>query len=278
MNDAQRAAANVERAGEPHLHRFIGPRDFPRIGPRQPMVRLLALPAVAHCLLEDAVFVAQPAAHARNAERGHRIEKTRRQPAQSSIAQAGIRLLFDNIERVNSVELAQPAHDRVEPQVDDIVGQRATHEKFEREIINALGVALLVGLLRLEPPLRKHVANRARNGFEFVPRRGGGDGDDLIEREVALVKGIIAAGQFHGTAVVTLEEMFSCHKYVVGCRQFIRERTRRPNPPCRSQRCRFSCVDIQVRRALTRQNPGANCFSEVRAPTLSSRPRRRGWS
>ena len=67
----QRAASDVERAGEAHFDRFVGPRDLPRVGPPEPVVRLLVLPAIAQGLFEDAVLVAQAGAHAGNAERGH---------------------------------------------------------------------------------------------------------------------------------------------------------------------------------------------------------------
>ena len=88
---------------ELHLDGFVGPRHFPRVGPGEPVVGLFVLPAVADGLPENAVFVAQAVAHAGNAERRHRIEETRRQPAQSAVAETGVRLLLDDLQRIKFV-------------------------------------------------------------------------------------------------------------------------------------------------------------------------------
>ena len=90
-----------------HLDGFVGPRDFPRVGPGEPVVRLFVLPAVADGLPEDAVLVAQSVAHARNAERGHRIEETRGQPAQAAVAQTGVRLLLDDLQRIKLMSFGE---------------------------------------------------------------------------------------------------------------------------------------------------------------------------
>ena len=181
-------AVNVERAGQPHLDGFVRPRDFPRVGPGEPVIRLLVLPAVAHGLLEDAVLVAQAGAHARNAERRHRIEEARRQPAEPAVAETGVRLLLDDLERIDLVLLAELAPDRVEQQVGDVVRQRAAHQEFERQVVDPFGVPRLVGLLGLDPALRQQVADRARDGLELVARRGGVDRDDLIEGQMPFVQ------------------------------------------------------------------------------------------
>jgi hypothetical protein len=78
-DDAQRPAAHLERAAELDLHLLVRPGDLPRVGPAQPVVRLLALPAVLDRLPEDAVLVAQPVAHGRQLHRGHRVEEARRE-------------------------------------------------------------------------------------------------------------------------------------------------------------------------------------------------------
>ena len=88
------------------------------------------------------------------------------------------------------VLLAELLPRRIRGQVGDVVGQRAADQKFQRQIINPFGVALLVGLLGLEPALRKHVAHGTGDGFKLV---AGGESvrrQDLVEGEVPLVKGV----------------------------------------------------------------------------------------
>jgi hypothetical protein len=207
MDDTERAGLNVERAAQPHFDRFVGPRNFPWVRPGEPVIGLLALPAVVHRLLEDAVFVAQAGTDPRNAQRGHRIEETGSQPAQSTVAQASVRLLFDDLQRIDPVALTELAKDRVEHQVGNVIGQGAAHEELQGEIINPLGVAFPVGLLRLEPTLREHVANRMGDRFELVVRRRSGHRHDMVEGEMAFVERVVAAGECHRAAVITSEQL-----------------------------------------------------------------------
>ena len=194
FDDAQRAVANLERHVELHFHGFVGPRHFPRIGPGEPVVGLFGLPAVADALPENAVVVAQAIAHAGNAEGRHRIEKTRRQPAQAAVAETGVRLLLDDLERIELVMFGELLRIRVKPKIGDVVGQGAAEQKFHREVINALGVALPVSLLGFQPALRKHIADGTRDGFELVAVGSFRFRDDLVERDVPLIKRIGVAG------------------------------------------------------------------------------------
>ena len=65
-----------------------GPGDLPRVGPAQPVVRLLDLPAVLDLLPEDAVLVAQAVADRRDLQRGQRVDEAGGQPAEAAVAQA----------------------------------------------------------------------------------------------------------------------------------------------------------------------------------------------
>ncbi len=213
FNNAQCSVANLERDVQFHLNRFVGARHFPRIRPGEPVVGLFALPAIADALLENAILVAQAVAHARNAQRRHRIEETRREPAQAAIAEARIRFLLDDLERVNLQVLAQVLPGGINLEVCDVVRQRTTEQEFHREIIDSLGVALPVGVFGLEPALRKHVAHGAGDGFILVARCRFGVADHLVEGQMPLVKGIGVAGQADWPAVVTGEEGFFLHRF-----------------------------------------------------------------
>jgi hypothetical protein len=150
-----RACVDVERAGQPHFDGFVRPRDFPGVGPREPVIGLLVLPAVANVLLEDAVLVAQAGAHARNTERRHGIEEASRQPAEPAVAEAGVWLLLDDFERLDVVLPAELAPDRVEQQVGDVVRERSAHQEFERQVIDAFRIPRLVRLLGLDPAVAR---------------------------------------------------------------------------------------------------------------------------
>lgn len=83
---------------------------------------------------------------------------------------------------------------RLKPKIGDIVGQGATEQKFHREVVNALGVALLAGLLGFQPALREHVAHGMRDGLELVAGGSFRFRDDLVERDVPVIKSIGVTG------------------------------------------------------------------------------------
>src|SRR5262249_6398026 len=86
---------------------------------------------------------------------------------------------------------------RIEEEVGDVVGQRAADQELERHVVDALGVEALIPLLGLEPALRQHVADRARDRLELVARRRGGGARHLIEGQVALEQGVLVSTELH---------------------------------------------------------------------------------
>jgi hypothetical protein len=70
----------------------------------------------------------------------------------------------------------------------------------------------LVRLLRLEPALRQHVADRACDGFEFVAVGRRTNRNDLIERQVPLVQSVVAPGERDLTAIEAIEKILSRHE------------------------------------------------------------------
>ena len=144
------------------------PRDFPRIGIAQPVVRLLLLPAVDDELLENPVFVAQAVAHRGQAHRRHRIEEAGRKAPKAAIAKTRIRFLLDDIAPVDVVLSRHFAGDVVKLQIADIVAQRTADQEFHRKIVDALGVLGVVGAPRHHPAPGQDIADRAGIGFEAL--------------------------------------------------------------------------------------------------------------
>ncbi len=110
------------------------------------MIWLFALPAVAEVLAEHAIFVAQTVAHAGNSQCRHRIEETCGKAAQTAIAETRILFLFDDLERIELKVFAQFLPGWINHEVAEVVRQRPSEQKFHGEIIDALDVALVVGL------------------------------------------------------------------------------------------------------------------------------------
>jgi hypothetical protein len=201
------AAAHLERAAELDLHHVVRPRDLPRIGPPQPVVRLLQLPAVLNRLPEHAVLIAQPVAHGRKLHRRHRVEKARGEAAEPAVAQPGVGLLLEQGKPVEALVVGGPLRDRAKQEIPEVVGQRAPDQELHREIIDAFGIRLLVRLLRAQPALREDVPHGAGGGLvalAWTYRRGI---DDAVEHEMTLVEGVAGPGELERTASVLLEQL-----------------------------------------------------------------------
>ncbi len=86
--------ALLHTAAEMDLHLVLGHTDLPGVPAHivEPGVRRLHLGIVDDALAEEAVFIADAAAHGRIVQRGEGIEEAARQAAQTAVAQAGIGL------------------------------------------------------------------------------------------------------------------------------------------------------------------------------------------
>ena len=182
----RRAPRTSSRARLPPARR---PRDLPRVGRRSQLSGCSSLPAVLDRLAEDAVLVAQPVAHGRELQGGHRVEEAGGQPAEAAVAQAGVGLLLEHPSQSRCFCLTACAR-RIEQQVgDDVVGQRPADEELHREVVDPLGVLAVVGLLGLHPALREDVAHGAGDGLEPLAGAGRRRIDDVVEDEMAFIEG-----------------------------------------------------------------------------------------
>jgi hypothetical protein len=174
------------------------------------VIGLLALPAVAKRLLENPVFVPQSGADAGNAERRHRVQEAGGEPAQAAVAKSGVGFFFGDGQRIELVLLPQGTEKRIEHQVGDVVRQRPSHQKLERQVVDALHISRLVGLLRLDPSLRQDVPDREGDGLEPVARSRCLDRRDVIERQVTFVESVVTSGERDRSAVESLEDCSLC--------------------------------------------------------------------
>ena len=210
----QGPAVHLERTVELHLHSLMWPRDLPGVWVTQPVVRLFLLPAVLDRLLEDAVLVPQTIAHRRKLHGRHRVEKTGRQTPEPPIPQAGVWFLFDEAQPVEVLLRDRLLHHGIEPEIHDIVGQRAADEKLHGEIVHALGVLARVCILGQDPALREDIPHRASEGLKTLTRAGIGQFDDVVEEEMPLVERVVRAYEFDWAAAILPEEL----RYAIGSR------------------------------------------------------------
>ena len=132
---------------------------LPRIAVLQPTVGFFHLRPIDDFLAEDAVVITQAIAHTGKIKRRHRIEITSSKPSKSAVSQPGVHLVIAQVVPVDSVFLKSFPTELVGLQVDDIVTQKPSHQKLEREIVDALGVLLQIHFLRVDPTLDNPIAH-----------------------------------------------------------------------------------------------------------------------
>src|SRR6202012_2746728 len=85
------------RAVQADFNHMVEADNLPWVRSPQPVVRKLVLPAIANRLFEDAVFIAKAISHPGQLLRCDRFDKAARQAAQTAVAEARVRLLFQQL-------------------------------------------------------------------------------------------------------------------------------------------------------------------------------------
>ena len=189
------------------VHRLRGAVDLPGVGPSEPVVGPLDLPAALDLLAEDAVLVAQAVPDGGDGEGGHRVEEAGGEAAEAAVAEPGVGLLLAEPVEVHAQPPGRLAHERLDEEVDEVVGRRPADEELHREVVDLLGVLAVVDLPGLQPALGEQVAERPRQRLEPLARGGVPGPDDVVEHQVPVVGGVRVAGELDRPAAVPLQEV-----------------------------------------------------------------------
>ncbi len=178
----QRLVAVVfDPAAEAHRVVDAQTQELPRRTVAKPRVGMFHLPAFDDALREHAVLVADAVAERRQSERGHRIEETRRQPAEAAVAQRRIGLLLLDVLEPLGMALQRVRSVGRQVQRRQRVAQRAAHQEFHRQVVHA--PAALLCRLRGHPALRQLCARQVRHATQPLGGRGGAGIDaDMVEQ------------------------------------------------------------------------------------------------
>lgn len=124
-------------------------------------------------LRKNAELVANAVAHARVAQRRHRIQEASRQATEATVAEASVRLYLQQVLQ-RDAQFRQRLAGRVhQPQGQEVVSKRTSQQVLGAEVADALHVSLMVGALGRHPSFRQPVAHCHGDGHEAVQRRRG---------------------------------------------------------------------------------------------------------
>ena len=140
--------------------------QFKRITIFQPVIRHFDLKAVLNLLLEHTVAITDPAAVSCVSECGEGIHKAGSQSSQTTVAECRIRLLiFDHIE-IQADLIQRFPHFFIFLQIDQIIAERASHQKFHRHVVHDLWIFLVKYLLCCKPSVIDDILDREGDRLE----------------------------------------------------------------------------------------------------------------
>src|SRR5262249_23691842 len=167
---------------------FSLPSYFPGVRLSQPTVRLLDLESFFDGLAKYSVFVSEPIADGGNLQRRQRIDEACGEPPQAAVAQSSVWLRLDHLCPILAwIRLQILPNKFFNPEVDNVIDQRSADEKLHRQIVDLLGILLIVRLLRQQPALGEQVAQRASDCFEPLALISILLRNNVIEYEVPVV-------------------------------------------------------------------------------------------
>ncbi|MCY1498344.1 hypothetical protein D9M68_323280 [compost metagenome] len=154
---------------------FVGafaPLELPGIAVGKPGFRQFHLPAIGHLLAEEAVHVADAVAIGGHVDGRHRFHETGGETAKTAIAERRIRLEFGNDIDIDTERSERITHLVHQADIGHGVAHQPADEKFEREIVNALGTGRIGLAGGIHPLVGDAVAGDQDRGRQPVVRLG----------------------------------------------------------------------------------------------------------
>ena len=108
------------------------------------------------------MFITNAIALRGDRKRRHAFHETRGEPAQAAVAERGVRLDVAQLAEINAEILERRTKRRHQGHVGQSVGQQASDQELERQIIDALVAMVVSGTIGLKPLIDDPVAQRQR--------------------------------------------------------------------------------------------------------------------
>ena len=142
--------------------------DFPGVREAQPVIRLFFLFAVHNLLAEHTVFVADTHTGGWQFERGHGVEEAGGEAAEATVTETRVDFLFAEFFERHADFVERFGNGAFDIEVQHGVAERTADEEFEGEVVDALDVFLVIGVLRLDPAVDEAVADGVSDGEELL--------------------------------------------------------------------------------------------------------------
>ncbi len=175
----------IHMAAVMHFAGIFHDGHFPDVAVVQPGVREFNLLAVNDLLTEQAVFIADGAAHGRQVKGSERIQEAGSQTAETAVAQAGFRFFLENIVQTDAEFRECFAVFLCGNKVQHVAEHAAAHEKLNRKIIKTLGLMVLALFACDSKLLHDLIADGGSNSFVNLLFAGIRDRPAIVSLELA---------------------------------------------------------------------------------------------
>ena len=170
MRDLQpvRSPVLLNPTVEVHVEHLVRTLNEPNLSAGQPVVRQFHLPAVHNLLLEQPELIPNGEPHRIVVLTRQRIHKTRRKPPEPAVSESRVRFQLIEVLEFHAVIRERLPHDRLRPEIGEVVAQRFSEQKLHTEVIDAfrpLGARAPVKILSL---LEQNIPNRHRGRLIYL--------------------------------------------------------------------------------------------------------------
>ena len=150
----------------------LAAHDLPRVAEPQPLVGDLVLKAVADLLIEDPELVADAVADGRDAQRRERVHVAGGETPETSVAEAGLLLPFDERLEIEPELSHCGARVVLQAEVEEVVAELGPDQELGRQVRHGAALMREVGVRGVKPALQHSVANRVREREVVIVGRG----------------------------------------------------------------------------------------------------------
>ena len=123
-------------------------------------------------LFEETVLIADGTAVTGQTMCGERIDETCRQTSETAVTETGVGFLLVDVVEIEVEVFQDFAEGLVDSEVDEVGFEQASHQKFNREIVDLLLLTIHVGAICLDPVLADDLFGDGGDGLvDFVHRQ-----------------------------------------------------------------------------------------------------------
>jgi hypothetical protein len=149
--------------------KVAGAGNLPGVAIAQPGIGSLDLVAMDNALMEHAILVAQAVAVGGQRQGGQRVQEAGGEPSQTAVTEPRIPLCLPQVFELVAEFVHGLRRGVEQPEIHQAIGQGTSHEEFQRQVVDTLGIVGIIGVLGVHPPLDEAIPHGERQAEVGLP-------------------------------------------------------------------------------------------------------------